>query len=188
MDTHKDQFTAEDFNKALVLLDKEIEHSTNLRKILPITLLAKISTTSSTLKSKTKRRFKKNYTTLSRSSPEWANNNVAQFAVGDTRVPLFQESLAQNVVLWKGKNLVIYAVKWEWSLARKLKRIGSTNREIDISDAVATLYELNKRNGAPLKRSVAKSWDEIVFSPIEDHVLDEVARRYKEQHGQDGMV
>jgi hypothetical protein len=121
-------------------------------------------------------------------SPEWANNNVAQFAVGDTRVPLFQESLAQNLVLWKGKNLVIYAVKWEWSLARKLKRIGSTNREIDISDAVATLYELNKRNGAPLKQCVAKSWDEIVFSPIEDHVLDEVARRYKEQYGQDGMV
>lgn len=48
--------------------------------------------------------------------PNWANNKVAQFAVGATRLPLFQESVAQNVVLWEGKDFVVYAVKWEWSL------------------------------------------------------------------------
>lgn len=113
---------------------------------------------------------------------------MAQFAVGSTRLPLFKESLDQNVVLWRGKNLIIYAVKWEWSLARKLKRIGSSNREIDISDAVAMLHEMNRRNGAPLDREVAKGWNVVVYSPIEDHVLDEVARRYKAQFGHDGLV
>lgn len=83
---------------------------------------------------------------------EWFDDKVAQFAVGATRLPLFQESVAQNVVLWRGTNLVIYAIKWEWSLARKLKRIGSSNR----------------RGGAPLQREVARGWKALVYSPIEE--------------------
>jgi hypothetical protein len=69
-------------------------------------------------------------------SPEWFNDKVAPFAVGATRLPLFEESVAQNIVLWQGKDLIVYAGKWEWSLARELKRIGSSSREADISDAV----------------------------------------------------
>ena len=120
--------------------------------------------------------------------PQWVNNKVAQFAVGDTRLPLFQESVAQNLVLWRGKNLIVYAVKWEWSLARKLKRIGSSHRDVDISDAVAILHELNTRNGCPLRREEAKGWNTIVYSPIEDHVLDEVAGHYRAQYDREGLV
>lgn len=121
-------------------------------------------------------------------TPEWVNDQVAQFAFGDTRLPLFRDSIAQNLILWQGKNLVIYAVKWEWSLARKLKRIGSSNREVDKSDAVAILHEINTRNGAPLPRQVAKDWNQIVYTEIEDHVLDKITELYKEKYGQDGML
>lgn len=65
------------------------------------------------------------------------NDKVGIFAVGDTAPSVFRESVAQNVILWEKENLIVYAVKWEWSLARKLKRIGSTSREEDVSDAVA---------------------------------------------------
>ncbi len=121
-------------------------------------------------------------------TPDWINDKVAQFAIGATRLPLFQESIAQDIVLFKGKNLIIYAAKWEWSLARKLKRIGSTNRVIDIDDAVAILHEINRRNKTPMSRQVAKEFNAIVYSPIEDHVLDEVARSYKMKYGEDGLV
>lgn len=49
---------------------------------------------------------------------------------------LFVALNTQGVVLWQGSNLIIYAAKWEGSLARKLKRIGSHRREVDISDAI----------------------------------------------------
>jgi hypothetical protein len=69
----------------------------------------------------------------------WANDKVGMFAVGDTAQPLFETSVAQDVMLWEGNNLVVYAVEWEWSLARKLKRVGSEKRPTDISDAAALL-------------------------------------------------
>lgn len=121
-------------------------------------------------------------------SPEWINNKVGLFVVGATRISLFQDSVSQNVILWSSQNLVVYAAKWDWSLARKLKRIGSTRREIDISDAVAILHVINTGSDAPLSRQTAKGWNEIVYTPIEDDALDEVARRYKEQYGLDGLV
>ena len=80
----------------------------------------------------------------------WVNDNVRMFAVGDSAQPLFQESVEQNVVLWRGKNLVIYAVKWEWSLARKVKRIGSTGRDADVSDAVALLRQMVDDSKGPI--------------------------------------
>lgn len=46
------------------------------------------------------------------------------YAPGENRRRLFLDSLAQSIVLWQGNNMIIYAAKWEWSLARKLKRIG----------------------------------------------------------------
>lgn len=58
--------------------------------------------------------------------------------------------MEQNVVLWRGKNLVIYAVKWEWSLARKVKRIGSTGRDADVSDAVALLRQMVDDSKGPI--------------------------------------
>jgi hypothetical protein len=90
--------------------------------------------------------------------------------------------------LWQGKNIVLYAAKWEWSLARKLKRIGSEGRPIDVSDAVAILNVMVDQNGAPLKRSTMKGWNTIVYTPIEDPVLDRVAAAYQEKYGAPGII
>jgi hypothetical protein len=49
---------------------------------------------------------------------EWINARMELFAACQTNVQLFQESIEQPVVLWRGNNLAIYAIKWEWSLAR----------------------------------------------------------------------
>lgn len=110
------------------------------------------------------------------------------FAVGDTKAPLFRESIEQQVVLWRGKNLVIFAVKWEWSLARKLKRIGSEGRDIDFSDAVEILKNMVDGNGGPLTRDTMKSWNTIVYTPIEDTVLDIVAAAFSANYGVAGIV
>lgn len=121
-------------------------------------------------------------------SEEWINARMEIFAVGGTKLQLFQESVEQQVILWRGKNLVIYAVKWEWSLARKLKRIGSERREVDVSDAVAILKIMVDKNGGPLRRETMKGWNTIVYTPIEDSVLDMVAERFSSKYGFPGIV
>jgi hypothetical protein len=196
--------------EALASLDEEIGLSKNLRKVVPIKLIAVGGYVSVTYfrnreatedvdyildptienQAKVDEKLQRAIERVAKSkklTPDWINDKVAQFAVGTTRLPLFQESIAQDIVLFKGKNLIIYAAKWEWSLARKLKRIGSTNRVIDIDDAVAILHEINQRNKTPMNRQVAKEFNTLVYSPIEDHVLDKVAESYKMKYGEDGL-
>ncbi|KAI9807057.1 MAG: hypothetical protein M1825_005774 [Sarcosagium campestre] len=202
---------AETLKSSLTKLDEVITKSKNLRKASPIRLVAVggfvsvsyfgnrhstedvdyIIDPSINNLPKIKTKFEKAILEASeaqRWNHTWINDSVTQFAVGDTRLPLFQESVAQNEVLWAGTNLIIYAVKWEWSLAHKVKRIGSTRRPIDIDDAVVLLNKVVRENGGPITRARAKNWNQIVYTPIEDHVLDLVAAEYSEKYQTPGLV
>ncbi|TPX19737.1 hypothetical protein DIZ76_017529 [Coccidioides immitis] len=211
MASTKKTFTREDFQQALTYLDEEIGKSKNLRKAVPIKLVAvggfvavsyfqnRASTEDldymidPALENLTKIEDKlgraiKNVADKKGYDEGWVNDKVRLFAVGDSAQPLFRDSVAQNVVLWEGKNLIVYAVKWEWSLARKVKRIGSTRREADVSDAVALLRKIVEENGRPISRERAKSWDQIVFTPIEDSALDKVAEEYEKKYESSGFM
>ncbi|KMP07972.1 hypothetical protein CIRG_07653 [Coccidioides immitis RMSCC 2394] len=206
MASTKKTFTREDFQQ-----DEEIGKSKNLRKAVPIKLVAvggfvavsyfqnRASTEDldymidPALENLTKIEDKlgraiKNVADKKGYDEGWVNDKLRLFAVGDSAQPLFRDSVAQNVVLWEGKNLIVYAVKWEWSLARKVKRIGSTRREADVSDAVALLRKIVEENGRPISRERAKSWDQIVFTPIEDSALDKVAEEYEKKYESSGFM
>ena len=105
------------------------------------------------------------------------------FAVGNARASLFQSSVDQNVVLWRGQNLVIHAAKWEWALARKSKRIAAEHRATDISDSVELLKVVLDSTGELLQRDTMKSWSNNIFVPIEDEVVDLVAAEFKKKYG-----
>lgn len=197
-------------SSALTALDEEIGNSKNLRKAIPINLLSAggfvavsylrnrhatqdidyIIDPSIENLGKIKEKLQKAILTVARKhkiNHEWINAHMELFAVGGTKAQLFRESIDQKVVLWRGKNLVIYAVKWEWSLARKLKRIGSERRDIDISDAVEILKIMVDENDGPLTRDRMKAWNTIVYTPIEDWVLDVVAAKFSAKYGVAGI-
>ncbi|OAG41608.1 hypothetical protein AYO21_04072 [Fonsecaea monophora] len=205
------RFTVDDFAEALADLDGEIGKSKNLGKIAPVRLLSAggfvavshLGNRSATEDidyiidpnienlGKIKEKLQKAIRTVAdkrKISEEWINAHMEVFAVGGTKMRLFQESIEQQVILWHGKNLVIYAVKWEWSLARKLKRIGSERREVDINDAVAILKIMVDQKGGPLERETMKGWNSIIYTPIEDSVLDIVAAGFSAKYGVPGIV
>lgn len=120
---------------------------------------------------------------------EWINSRMEVFAVGDVNKRLlFNESVSQGAIIWQGKNLVIYAAKWEWALARKVKRIGSQNRDIDKSDAVALLSRMVQENGGPLTYELIKSWDEIVYTRLDDAAIKMVAELFIARFGNIGAI
>lgn len=45
-----------------------------------------------------------------------------------------------------------------------------------------------EENGGPLQREMAKGWKQIVFTPIDDHVLDMVDGAYATIYGSHGSV
>ncbi|RMD41709.1 hypothetical protein DV735_g3385, partial [Chaetothyriales sp. CBS 134920] len=120
-------------------------------------------------------------------SADWINSRMEIFAIGPNKQRLFRDSVTQNVVLWRGVNLIIYAAKWEWMLARKLKRIGSERRAIDVSDAVEILSRMVQENGGPLALETVKSWDTIVYTPLDMAATKSVADAYIERWGVAGI-
>ncbi|KAJ4161596.1 uncharacterized protein LMH87_007627 [Akanthomyces muscarius] len=208
--TSQTEFSAKDFDQALRALDVEIGKSKNMSKIAPIQLLSaggfvavtlfhnRLSTqyidyimnpdTPNVNKIKEKLQIAIEAVTRQRSlSTDWINSQMEIFAIGPKKQRLFRDSVTQNVVLWRGANLVIYAAKWEWTLARKFKRIGSERRAIDISDAVEILSRMVQENGGPLALETVKSWDTIVYTPLDMAAIKSVADAYMGQWGVAGI-
>lgn len=205
----KTNFTDEDFRHALLALDTEIAKSKNLRAAAPIKLLsaggfvavALFRNRDSThidyiidpeIRNAAKVGQKLQNAIISVAvkqnlSKEWINSHMEIFAPGDTKQRLFRDSVSQGVVLWRGTNLIIYAAKWEWTLARKLKRIGSERREIDVSDAVGILAQMVQDNAGPLSYEPVKSWDAIVYTSLDDAAIKRVAEEFLARFGYVGI-
>jgi hypothetical protein len=120
-------------------------------------------------------------------STKWANDNLGVYAAGERRVHLFNDTVAQDIVVYRGKHLIVYAGKWEWILDRKLKRITLEDREDDLEDSVAILKVLTDKAGGPISKITIKSWYFNMFEQIPDEVLEQVGTRFKLQFGVEGL-
>ena len=119
----------------------------------------------------------------------WLNDSMQVFTAGDAKQELFQASVSQGEVLWQSRNIIIYAIQWEWQLDRKLKRITTEHppRETDFSDAVELLHRIVKKNNGPVRRETVKSWNTNIFTPVSDGVITDIAGRYMERFGELGI-
>jgi hypothetical protein len=120
-------------------------------------------------------------------STKWANDSVGVYAAGDRRVKLFNDSIAQGIVIYSGKYLQVYAGQWEWILERKLKRISRAEREEDVQDCVTILKALTDKAGGPLSRDMIKGWNTNIFDPITDFAFARVGTRYHVEFGVEGF-
>ncbi|CAD0111747.1 unnamed protein product [Aureobasidium uvarum] len=94
---------------------------------------------------------------------EWANDEVSTFLnyLSDPQI-LFDDSKRQGIIVYQNDCLVIYAVKWEWVLSRKLKRIQRPHREPkpqDWLDCISIASLLFRRNGHKLSPIILKRYD-----------------------------
>ncbi|KAI9782434.1 MAG: hypothetical protein M1816_001886 [Peltula sp. TS41687] len=118
---------------------------------------------------------------------DWINNDVQIFARGKAGLRLYEESIEQDVLLWRGANLLVYAGSRKWSLQSKLKRYGMHHREVDLVDAVVIVKQLTEENGGPMDRQAIKGWNTTPSYPIQDWVLDELAQGYEEKYQVKGI-
>ncbi|KFX95822.1 hypothetical protein O988_05618 [Pseudogymnoascus sp. VKM F-3808] len=126
--------------------------------------------------------------------PSWFNDEMTIFASRSIRPKLFQDSLDQDIVLWQGKRLKVYAVEFEWALERKIRRLthDSAGRSYssDLSDAVSILHLLVERNGdQPLDRDHIRQLNRNGFEVLPDErTLDVIAHIYRQTYNKDVFV
>ncbi|KAL6361824.1 hypothetical protein LRP88_05301 [Fusarium phalaenopsidis] len=114
--------------------------------------------------------------------------NIESFVQGgdNEKQRLIRDSISQDIALWRGANLTVYAVEWHWALAHKLKMM-ENGREADTRDAVAILSELYMICQGPLPRNIIQSWDNLVHAPIKDSAIDVLATAFLARYGYVGV-
>lgn len=124
---------------------------------------------------------------------DWVNDQLRIFLRNDLRENLFLESIRQNVLIYAGKNLEIYAGRLDFALERKLRRVaqrsGNRNLEFDLSDALAIIDYLVSEKGHPLAVNYCMGLDENGFGlGVERSDVEMVAARYLAKYGAQGIV
>ncbi|KZF25558.1 hypothetical protein L228DRAFT_266024 [Xylona heveae TC161] len=207
----KPKFTAAEMGQALTLLDAELSKSKNIQRVSPVkiisyggfvgvTHLQSYPLTESIEyildpaildKEKIRVKLQRGVKAVAEKHTlpiDWMNSRVELLAVGDSIFPLFGESEQQNVALFRGKNIIVYAAEWKWSLAHKLKRYGSELKSVDLLDAVAiTKVLVPEMKAEPLSRAWLRDLNKIVHTPIEEHVIDRVAYEFEQIHRYTGI-
>lgn len=100
---------------------------------------------------------------------------------------LFIESKQQMRAIYQNRSLKIYAVKWEWVLARKLKRLQRPDRLQkfqDWQDCVSIATLLLNREGAQLSPSLLRRYDHTnLETPVRPYMVAELNRRVRQHIG-----
>lgn len=111
---------------------------------------------------------------------KWCNDEVSVFlTLLDDPVAFFDRSRSQDTVLYRDDNLVVYAVLWEWLLARKLKRLQMEDqrpRQVDWNDSVTIAMLLYKKYGR-MSKDILKDFDHPEKEPpVLDKTISQLRR------------
>ncbi|KAF7854180.1 hypothetical protein EAF04_010477 [Stromatinia cepivora] len=123
---------------------------------------------------------------------KWMNEEMSLFTTSATDQQLFELAKEQNVILFNGNNIVVYAAPIEWALERKLRRIfvGGRDRKavLDMSDAVAMIKYLKDTKG-PLDREHIRTLNMNGFDVVPDEfTMNRVAEEYQRVHGDNAFI
>lgn len=126
---------------------------------------------------------------------DWLNRQVETFVARERRHDLFLESVEQDITVYSGENLVIYAGRLDWALERKIRRISYSrdrrrDKDVDVSDAAALIkYMIRAQDGKPLSFEFVRGLNYNGFDlPPTGSALKEVADYYAETYGEIGLA
>ncbi|KAF8889744.1 hypothetical protein CPB84DRAFT_1785313 [Gymnopilus junonius] len=122
---------------------------------------------------------------------------MAGFAMMPNCERLYENSIANGIVLYHSESLVAYAADWKFQVLGKITRayqmellknqVQSKDRgKKDWKDAISLLDVLVKENGGPLDRDVVRSW--YNGSAIEDVEIDYVNTAFHAQFNFDAIL
>lgn len=120
-------------------------------------------------------------------SEKWANENMSLYVTKETRIHLFRKALKQNIILFRGDNIIILAAPIKWALKRKIRRMFTPGQsrqvEIDMSDLLAMLKWMRDRKGGPLNREHLRTQSLNSFDVVPDAAgMEQIAAAYRDKY------
>lgn len=127
-------------------------------------------------------------------SDDWLNQQVELFIARSRRLALFLQSVEQDMPVFQGENLVIYAGKLEWALERKIRRVAHARdrrgtKDVDVPDATALLRLMRSRGGPLMTFEHVRGLNFNGFDVPPTHdAIREVADFYVKTYGEVGIA
>ena len=121
---------------------------------------------------------------------DWMNDSLAIFATNTAWKTIFQQAYKQNIKLFVGKSLIVWAAPFEWALERKLRRVAfsSVEREsknVDMEDALALFKHFREANRGPLDMEYFRKLNMNSFDPEPTSTdMGRVAAEYEKRYGE----
>ncbi|KAG5992922.1 hypothetical protein E4U43_003620 [Claviceps pusilla] len=126
---------------------------------------------------------------------DWLSGQVNIFVSRERRTHLFLESVQQDIVVYSGKNLVVYAGRLDWALESKVRRVSHSDsrrgcKNVDLPDAAALIHLMRRGgDGLPISFQYIRELNLNGFDlqPTEES-LREIADFYFRTYGEIGLA
>ncbi|KAG5928607.1 hypothetical protein E4U42_000321 [Claviceps africana] len=126
---------------------------------------------------------------------DWLSPQVNIFVSHEKRGTLFVESVQQDIVVYGGKNLVLYAGRLDWALESKVRRVSHSGsrrgpKNVDLPDAAALIHLMREGgDGLPISFQYVRELNINGFDlqPTEE-ALREIAAFYFKIYGEIGLA
>lgn len=117
------------------------------------------------------------------------NDGLKIWASPTTCEAIFSKAYEQNIILFDGQSLKVWAAPLEWALERKLRRIAYSKRgdkNVDMEDTLALFKHFRKANGGPLDMEYFRKLNMNGFDLMpEPHHMEKVATNYRDMYNED---
>ncbi|KAG5982776.1 hypothetical protein E4U55_001382 [Claviceps digitariae] len=126
---------------------------------------------------------------------DWLSQQVNIFVSHERRSNLFRDSVHQDIVVYSGKNLVVYAGRLDWALESKVRRVSHSDSrrgqlDVDLPDAAALIHLMRGGGGGlPISFQYLRELNLNGFDlPPTEFALREIADCYFKMYGEIGLA
>jgi hypothetical protein len=120
---------------------------------------------------------------------DWMNDDLHIWATQPAWKTIFEQAYAQNIILFDGQSLKVWAAPFEWALERKLRRIAFSDRgakKVDMEDVLALFKHFRTANKGPLDMEYFRRLNMNGFDLVpETRYMEMVAANYRALYKED---
>ncbi|TVY86968.1 hypothetical protein LAWI1_G006884 [Lachnellula willkommii] len=201
MPSNKKFLKAEDFEKALKRLDKEMSKDNFLAAFAPINIVTIGGFLAETYyiidpqwaqDDEIKVPLKMAINSVAKKENfegDWMNDGLHIWASAEASKTIFEQAYKQGILLFDSESLKVWAAPFEWALERKVRRVAYSDRgdkKVDMEDALALFKHFRKANGGPLDMEYFRKLNINGFDMNpETHHMEMVAANYRYMYKED---
>jgi len=120
---------------------------------------------------------------------DWMNDELRIWTTPKARETIFARAYQQNILLFDGQSLRVWAAPLEWALERKIRRVAFSERgekKVDMEDALVLFKHFREANKGPLDMEYFRNLNMNGFDLVPElHYMEKIGAEYRDMYDED---